>query len=896
MNQSFAFKEVARLAAKGDNVAIATRTLEPSTIISLGDGVFSLNATVLEGHRFAVTVIAQGEPLLSWGLPFGVALKGIQAGDYVANQSMLETLKARNVSLSLPDSANFEDAIEPYDLNEASFQAVEQLSLYDHELMFDGYVRESNRGVGTRNTIILLGTSSLTASYVKALESRFKEASQLYPNLDGVVAIAHTEAGSETFPNNYDLVLRTLAGFMVHPNVAAVLCVDYGTEVITNKILEAYLRDNKYALDAVPHAFLSLNADLETNLSKGEQIIQAWLEPANSAKRERVSASHLKLALQCGGSDAFSGISGNPLAAWVAQELIRYGGSANLAETDELIGAESYVLQKVKSLKVARQFLATVERFKARAAWHGTSAEGNPSGGNKFRGLYNIVLKSIGAANKKNPDVRLDAVIDYGEPMKERGYYFMDSPGNDLESIAGQVASGCNMIFFVTGNGSVTNFPFVPTIKIVTTTERFKLLENDMDVNAGAYLDGSSMERVGKDTLELFIKVASGQKSVGELAGHSQVQLWRNWQQSNVSQLASLLNQPEPSGQPIALHTSATSNKTYEAFEHGGNLSSEQIGLIVPTSLCSGQIAKMMAEKLNTLGLGKDKGISRFVALTHTEGCGVSGGQTEVLQTRTLLNYLRHPFVRHAFLLEHGCEKTHNDHMRNTLATLNMTPEQFGWASIQLDGGIEKVSQKMEQWFIGKLEHSSAPKKTTTSLASLRLGIVTSGTLPDEVSQGFAELTKLIVGSGGTVVMPESVLAQSDFATQLDAKDDLTASLAFGQYASSAGFHLMQSPTTHWVETLTGLAATGVEVILAYVATHPQQTHPIVPVLQVSSAATASQAYAKDIDAFLSHDERDTEALLELICSTLSQAYKPKLSSQQLDDFQMTRGLLGISM
>ena len=154
---------------------------------------------------------------------------------------------------------------------------------------------------------------------------------------------------------------------------------------------------------------------------------------------------------------------------------------------------------------------------------------------------------------KKHPDSSLDAVIDYAEPMREGGFYFMDSPGNDLESIAGQVASGCNMIFFTTGNGSITNFPFVPTIKVVTTTERFKLLEKDMDVNAGSYMQGKSMDDLGEETLELTIKVASGQKSVGEKAGHAQVQLWRNWQQKDKLELPTLLNKHEPDGQPLRI-------------------------------------------------------------------------------------------------------------------------------------------------------------------------------------------------------------------------------------------------------------------------------------------------------------------------------------------------------
>ena len=173
----------------------------------------------------------------------------------------------------------------------------------------------------------------------------------------------------------------------------------------------------------------------------------------------------------------------SPATLWpppVAKEVIRYGGRANLAETDELIGAEAYLLQNTRDLATAQTFLDYVAEFKERLAWHGQTAEGNPTGGNKLRGLYNIALKSIGAAIKRHPDVRLDWVVDYGERMVKTvddsaqcgtapdpapGFYFMNTPGNDLESIAGQVAGGSNLIIFVTGNGSITNFPFVPTIK-----------------------------------------------------------------------------------------------------------------------------------------------------------------------------------------------------------------------------------------------------------------------------------------------------------------------------------------------------------------------------------------------------------------------------------------------
>ena len=142
------------------------------------------------------------------------------------------------------------------------------------------------------------------------------------------------------------------------------------------------------------------------------------------------------------------------------------------------------------------------------------------------------MLKSIGAARKLPREVRLDHVIDYGEPLPGNGYIFMDSPGNDLESVAGQIGSGCNLIFFTTGNGSITNFPFVPTLKFVTTSARYERLHAEMDVDAGRYLTGTSMADLTAETFDLTVRVASGEPSAGERAGHSQVSIWRNWKQS----------------------------------------------------------------------------------------------------------------------------------------------------------------------------------------------------------------------------------------------------------------------------------------------------------------------------------------------------------------------------
>ena len=441
--------------------------------------------------------------------------------------------------------------------------------------------------------------------------------------------------------------------------------------------------------------------------------LKAGCRTSAAAERTPEPAGDLRLALQCGGSDAFSGVSGNALAGWVAKEVIRHGGAANLAETDELIGAEPYVLENVRDAATARAFLQKIENFKRYAANHGATAEGNPTGGNNFRGLYNIALKSLGAARKKAPEVRLDHVIDYGAPMREPGYYFMDSPGNDLESIAGQVAAGSNLILFITGNGSITNFPFVPTLKFVTTTGRFELLANEMDVNAGRYNDGMAMDALGAETFELALDIASGQRSKGELAGHAQVSVWRDWPRTGRDGLEEIAAQPAPDGRPLPVRAAPPLELAFDALVTDDGVAADQIALVMPTSLCSGQVARLIAEELDA-NPPPWSDVSRFVALVHTEGCGSANGAGLYLDTLT--GHLAHRSVRHAVLLEHGCEMTHNDAVRNHLAARGIAAERFGWASVQLDGGIASVQAKVTR----QLEEMAAARAAPETRAAAR--------------------------------------------------------------------------------------------------------------------------------------------------------------------------------
>ena len=883
-------QDIGRLPDPADNCAIAIRDLARGTLVQQGDAQFALSHKVLEGHRFAIRSIPKGARLTSWGQPFGTARQDIRAGDYVINSGVQIELGRRRLDFKLPSQPNFDSQIAPYQFDAASFRAAPPLPIYSHRRSFMGYARGGGRGVGTRNMIVLLGTSSLVAGFVRTLTQLTSAMADAYAHVDGIVPIAHTEGGHRS-PNNRELLLRTLAGFMVHPNVGAVAAVDYGSEAITNQALRRYMRQNGYPLEAVAHQFYSLSNAFEANVEWFKNLLGEWLPQVNQSRRAPQPLGKLKIALQCGGSDAFSGISGNPLAAWVAKEVIRYGGSANLAETDELIGAESYVLDKVERLETARKFLAMVERYKEWVGWHGQTAEGNPSGGNKYRGLYNIGLKSLGAAAKRHPDVPLHDVIEYSQPMTGAGLYFMDSPGNDLESVAGQVASGCNMIFFVTGNGSITNFPFAPTIKIVTTSARYDLLKYDMDVNAGEYLDGSALDAVGAKMLDLTVNVASGQRSLGEQAGHYQVQIWRDWQQTRPVNAVMLERRPAPTGQPLPIAADLEAPKLeIPVYEVNGALTTERIGLVMPTSLCSGQIARMTAARLNAPAMGRAAGLSRFAALVHTEGCG---GTVVPEFKETLISYLQHPKLCHALLLEHGCEITHNSYFRQLMAERGLDPQQFGWASIQLDGGIDAVMRKMMNWFAARLRHDVPPPRKTAGMEALRIALLTHGEISANAAREMAKLSQIIVGGGGMVIVSvQDRLLDSGFAPQLGLSAKPAPTLAYGQRPAQSGFHLMAAPRPHWGETLTGLGAAGVEVMLAMVGGHALAGHPLVPVLQTAVGA----APTADLDAVLADDAALHQALLQLIAATLRGEHIPKHQQTGADDFQVTRGLMGVSL
>ena len=899
MDDRFEFDRVARVPAEADNVAIATRRLEAGTRVADGGGEFRLFHTVLEGHRFVRVPTPQGAELTSWGLPFGIATRALAPGEYVCNERILAALGARDIDFALPESANFVDTIETYTLDDATFTPGAQVAPATSGAMFQGFRRPGGRGVGTRNFVVVIATTSRANGFVRAVAERV--AGGAPAGIDGVVAVTHTEGGGSGQPNNLGHVLRVLAGFVVHPNVGAVLAADDGTGAYGNDDLRRFMDDRGDALEHVPHAFFRVRRGFDDEVARAASLVEGWLPEVAAARRTPEPAGELRLALQCGGSDAFSGVSGNALAGWVAKEVIRHGGAANLAETDELIGAEPYVLENVRDAATARAFLDKIENFKRYAANHGATAEGNPTGGNNFRGLYNIALKSLGAARKKSPEVRLDHVIDYGAPMREPGYYFMDSPGNDLESIAGQVAAGSNLILFITGNGSITNFPFVPTLKFVTTTGRFELLANEMDVNAGRYNDGMAMDALGAETFELALDIASGRPSKGELAGHAQVSVWRDWPRTGKDGLEEIARQPAPDGRPLPVRDAPPLDLAFDALVTDAGVAADQVALVMPTSLCSGQVARLIAEELDA-DPPPWSDVSRFVALVHTEGCGSANGAGLYLDTLT--GHLAHRSVRHAVLLEHGCEMTHNDAVRNHLAARGVAAERFGWASVQLDGGIAsvqaKVTRQLEEMAAARAAADSGRRRVGAD--ELRLALVADGPLARAMGEALGRLATGLVAAGATVVVPDSgeLLGSDGFRHAVFAHGAVpAASLAFGHPAARAGFHVMETPTENAVEAFAGLGASGVDLMLCHVGRTPLQGHPMLPLVQVTAEPGVAGVYGDDLDRVIAPDmdiDATVAALAALVADVASGRYRPALWSRGVTEFQLTRGRLGLSM
>jgi len=487
---------VIRLHAN-DNVLIARADL------ALGQHLDELGARaraqVPAGHKIAARAIASGEAVRKYDTVIGVAGRDIAAGDHVHSHNL------RLVDF-YRDPAFCRD-VRPVDYVPEAERAT-----------FMGYVRPGGR-VGTRNFIGILSSVNCSATVIKHIAAHFTpERMAAYPNVDGVAAFAQSSGCGMSSPSeHFDLLRRTLAGYARHPNLAGVLIVGLGCE--RNQVASLVESQGLVPGDNLRTLVMQDTGGTRETIAAGIRAIEAMLPAANAATRRPVPASHLKIGLECGGSDGFSGITANPALGAAMDILVRHGGTAILSETPEIHGVEYMLTRRAVTPEVGQKLLDRLAWWERYTAGHNAQFNGVVGHGNQQGGLANIFEKSLGSA-MKGGTTPLRAVYEYAEPIDQAGFVFMDSPGYDPVAATGQIASGANLICFTTGRGSMFGSKPAPTIKLASNSPMYRRLEEDMDINCGLVLDGElSVAQMGERIFAHILRAASGEATKSELLG-----------------------------------------------------------------------------------------------------------------------------------------------------------------------------------------------------------------------------------------------------------------------------------------------------------------------------------------------------------------------------------------
>lgn len=478
-----------------DNVVTLTQSVEAGTLVEN----VACKQMIGRGHKMATAPIMTGEAVRKYAQIIGYAMCDIAQGDHLHTHNV----GFRNTNQIYEFGTDLRPvAIVPEDKR-------------DH---FMGY-RRANGRVGTRNYIAIITSVNCSATAARMIADAFgSDELAAYPNVDGVVAFVHgTGCGMATSGDGFDALQRVMWGYARHPNHAGVLMVGLGCEM--NQIdwlLEAY------GLERGPQ-FQTMNiqdvAGLRRTVDLGIEKVRAMLPEANKAKREPCPVSELMVALQCGGSDAMSGITANPALGFACDLLVAQGGTGVLAETPEIYGAEHLLTRRAVDQKTGDKLVGLIRWWEAYTARNHGSMDNNPTPGNKQGGLTTILEKSLGAA-AKGGTTPLMGVYKYGEEVTAKGFTFMDSPGYDPVSVTGQIASGCNLVVFTTGRGSAFGSKPSPCIKIATNSTMFERMADDMDINAGAMLtENVTLEEKGREIYAMLLSVASGGATKSEAQG-----------------------------------------------------------------------------------------------------------------------------------------------------------------------------------------------------------------------------------------------------------------------------------------------------------------------------------------------------------------------------------------
>jgi altronate hydrolase len=337
-----------------------------------------------------------------------------------------------------------------------------------------------------------------------------------YPNVDGIAAFAHgTGCGMDMNGRGFDILDRVLWGHATHPNVGAAIFVGLGCEMMQI----ARMQNRAGGGDRVHGLTIQGTGGTRATIAAIRAKVAEMLPEVNRAVRTDCPASALRVALQCGGSDGFSGLTANPALGLASDRIVGLGGTVILSETPEIYGAEQLLLRRAASLQVAAKLVDRIRWWEEYTAMHGGSMDNNPSPGNKQGGLTTILEKSLGAV-AKGGSTPLTAVYDYAEAVTEPGFTFMDTPGYDPVSATGQIAGGAQVLCFTTGRGSAFGSKPAPTIKLATNDALFRAMPEDMDINCGDVMSaGVPLSDKADEIVEAIFATASGRPTRSEDLG-----------------------------------------------------------------------------------------------------------------------------------------------------------------------------------------------------------------------------------------------------------------------------------------------------------------------------------------------------------------------------------------
>ena len=486
---------------ESDNVAIALQELEQGTSLDLLS--LTVKDLIPRSHKLAIQCIAKGDKVIRYGQIIGEAKEAIEAGAHVHSHNL---------------------GMGDYKQDYAFCSDSNPFPEVDSVREFLGYQRPEGQ-VGTRNYLGILTSVNCSGSVAKFIAEAAEQSDWFREseNIDGIVPIVHgTGCGMSNKHEGYDTLFRTLSGFARHPNFAGILLIGLGCEVM--QIPDLVGQERMQSTKFFQYMTIQQTGGTKKTIDAGVSILKGMAQDANQIQRIPTSVEYLTVALQCGGSDGYSGITANPALGIASDLLVQQGGTTILAETPEIYGAEHLLTRRAVTPKVGQQLVDRIKWWEDYTARNLGEMDNNPSPGNKRGGLTTILEKSLGAVAKSGR-APLAGFYKFAELVDTNGFVFMDSPGYDPCSVTGQIASGANLVAFTTGRGSVSGYKPTPCIKLATNSEMYDRMANDIDINCGDIVtENVSLEDKGREIFETFIQIASGEKSKSELQGFGGVE------------------------------------------------------------------------------------------------------------------------------------------------------------------------------------------------------------------------------------------------------------------------------------------------------------------------------------------------------------------------------------